>query len=72
MSTQKMSTYWGTILQMPGVMFFFFFARFLLTFLLFHYPPTLTWPFQQGSLVGVTDEKGHSFYTVTVILEILS
>lgn len=55
-------------LQIPGVMS----IRPLLYFLSFHYPPTLTWPFQQGSLVGMTDEKGHSLHRVTVIPEILS
>lgn len=57
------------ISQIPGVMFF---VTFLPPFLLFHYPSTLTWSFQQGSLVGMTDEKSHSFHIVTVILEILS
>lgn len=55
--------------QITGVMFF---VTFLPPFLLFHYPSTLTWPFQQASLAGPTDEKAHSFHTVTVILEILS
>lgn len=55
------------ISQIPGVMFFVTSPPPL--FLLFHYPSTLTWPFQQGSLAGMTDEKAHSFPTVTAILE---
>lgn len=54
------------ISQIPGVMFFVTSPP---LFLLFHYPSTLTWPFQRGSLAGMTDEKAHSFPTVTAILE---